>query len=236
MHFRVVFLLVVAFSVFAASCSSEPTADTEHDHAAHEHPETNQLPGSDDAQQAYAVVDGRAGYRRMPLIDVSATELVEYSETEAGRAFVPVADPGEILLLFFGYLSCPDVCPTTLFDYGEALDLVPDDVARRVSFGMISIDAERDEGPQVVVYVGRFIDDGLGLIPANEDGLDAAASTFGVRYEIEDHEEGSTKYLVGHTATVFAIDEDGMIVWEFSYPTPAEDLASALIDLLEERY
>jgi protein SCO1/2 len=140
------------------------------------------------------------------------------------------------LLLFFGYLSCPDVCPTTIFDYGEALDLVPADLADRVSFGMVSVDAERDQGPQIVDYVARFIDDGLGLLPAAEDGLSAAAEAFGLQYEVEHHDEGTTQYLVGHTATVFAIDEDGMIVWEFTYPTPAEDISAALADLFEERY
>jgi len=231
MHRRVVLVFVIVLSVIAASCSGEPAADADHDH-----PETNQLPGSEDGQQVYAVIEGRTGYRRMPLIDVSAVELVDYSESETGTAFAPVAPVDGILLLFFGYLSCPDVCPTTIFDYGEALDLVPADLVDRVSFGMVSVDAERDQGPQIVDYVARFIDGGLGLLPAGEDGLTAAAEAFGLQYEVEHHEEGTTQYLVGHTATVFAIDEDGMIVWEFTYPTPAEDISAALADLFEERY
>ena len=231
MHLRVVLLFVVVLTVFAASCSAEQAADADHDH-----PETNQLPGSEDGQQGYALVEGRAGYRRTPSIDVSAVELVDYSESGAGTPFTPVAAPDGILLLFFGYLSCPDVCPTTIFDYGEAFDLIPSDLADRVSFGMISVDAERDQGSQIVEYVTRFIDDGLGLLPAGQDGLTAAAEAFGIQYEIEDHEEGTTQYLVGHTATVFAIDQDGMIVWEFSYPTPAEEISAALADLFEERY
>ena len=230
-----ILLLVVALLAVACGSAAPPATEAEvHDHDSHEHPELP--PAAGEGQQTYAMIEGRAGFLRTPLIDVSAARFVDYSEAETGRAFAPVAPEGELLLLFFGYLNCPDVCPTTLFDYGEAFDLLPAEIADRVSLGMISVDGERDDGQEIVAYVLRFMDEGYGLLPAGEDGLVTAADAFGVRYEIEDHENGSLQYAVGHTATVFAIDDTGTIVWEFTYPTPAADISAALIELFEERY
>ena len=151
-------------------------------------------------------------------------------------ACLGVAAPGEILLLFFGYTSCPDVCPTTLADYRAAFDSMPRELVDRISFGMIGIDRERDADGEIDAYVSLFMENGHALLAPDEPALAAAAETFGVRYEIEDHESGAIDYLVGHTATVFAIDEDGHIIWEIGYPTPPDDITATLTDLLGERY
>ena len=231
MNARIVFFIAV-LALMGSACQSQAGVG-EPDAESHEHLELEEVP---DGQQAYEIKDGRTGWRRVPLIDVSATELVDYANIAAGEPFVPVAQPGELLLLFFGYTSCPDVCPTTLADYRAAFDQLPPDLASRIAFGMVSIDPERDDATQVTQYVSQFIDDGHALLAADEAALAAAAETFAVEYQIEAHEAGATDYLVGHTATVFAIDEDGHIIWEFGYPIPSGDIAAALTDLLDERY
>ncbi len=218
-------LLAAAVALLTAACATEPTTEAE------------ATPVSvENGQQAYGVVEGRIGYRRLPTPDVSTTELVDFATSAQGRSFVPVAGTGEILLVYFGYLSCPDVCPTTLADFGRAIDKLPDDLAQRVSFAMISVDPERDQGSQIVDYVTVFIDRGHGLLAADASGLAAATKAFGVQFVIEDHDSDHTEYEVGHSATVFAIDEDGLIIWEFTYPSASSDLADALVSLFEERY
>ncbi len=232
-------LLAAAVALLTAACATGPATEAEASPASVE-----------DAQQAYGVVEGRIGYRRVPTPDVSTTELVDFATSTEGRPFVPVAGTGEILLVYFGYLSCPDVCPTTLADFGRAIDDLPSDLAQRVSFAMVSVDAERDHGPQIVDYVTVFIDRGHGLLAADASGLSAATEAFGVQFEIEDHDSDHTHidsedthqesthaaYEVGHSATVFAVDEDGLIIWEFTYPSAPDDLADALVSLFEERY
>ena len=231
MNARIVFFIAV-LALVGSACQSQ-AGDSESEGESHEQVELEEVP---DGQQAYQLKDGRTGWRRVPLIDVSATELVDYANTLAGEPFAPVAEPGELLLLYFGYTSCPDVCPTTLADYRAALDQMPSNLASRIAFGMVSIDPERDDGTQITRYVSLFIDDGHALLAADEAALAAAAETFAVEYQIEGHQAGTTDYLVGHTATVFAIDEDGHIIWEFGYPTPSGDIAAALTDLMDERY
>ena len=231
--------MAAAVALLTAACATEPAPEAEASSVSVEN-----------GQQAYGVVEGRIGYRRLPTPDVSTAELVDFATSTEGRPFVPVAGTGEILLVYFGYLSCPDVCPTTLADFGRALDKLPDDLAERVSFAMVSVDPERDQGSEIVDYVTLFIDRGHGLLAADASGLAAATEAFGVLFEIEDHdsdhthvdsddthqESAHTEYEVGHSATVFAVDEDGMIIWEFTYPSASSDLADALVSLFEERY
>ncbi len=218
-------LMAAAVALLTAACATEPAPEAEASSVSVEN-----------GQQAYGVVEGRIGYRRLPTPDVSTAELVDFATSTEGRPFVPVAGSGEILLVYFGYLSCPDVCPTTLADFGRAIDKLPGDLAQRVSFAMVSVDPERDLGSQIVDYVTVFIDRGHGLLAADAFGLAAATEAFGVQFEIEDHDSDHTEYEVGHSATVFAVDEDGLIIWEFTYPSASRDLADALVSLFQERY
>lgn len=230
----IIALVVIALVAAACAAASETAIEHEaHDDAAHEHPELAEPEGGG---QAYEIVEGRAGFRRLPAIDVSDIQLLDYATNTAGEEFVPVAATGEILLLFFGYLNCPDVCPTTLADYRATFEALPADITERTTFGMVSVDAERDEGPRVADYVGRFIDRRHGLLAPDAAALATATEAFGVLFEIEDHEPDSVEYAVGHTAIVFAIDDAGDIVWEFTYQTPPQEVAAALVDIFDERY
>jgi protein SCO1/2 len=182
--------------------------------------------------------EDRAGYNRTPPPDVSKTEFVDYSTVPSGSPFIPVAPEGELLLVYFGYLSCPDVCPTTLAELGQALDLMPQEVASRFAVAMVSVDPERDDGPAIATYLDVFADRNHGLLAADEASLAASAEAFGVLYEVEEHEPGATSYDVGHSATVYVVDDQGLIVWElgFSADRDPQLTADTLESILNERY
>ena len=224
-------VLIAALAMLSAACDG---GDEAHEHdTSHEHLEIEEVP---EGQQAFEVKDGRVGWRRVPLIDVSSVEFVDHRNGPSGESFLAVAPPEGLLLLFFGYTSCPDVCPTTLADYRAVFDEMPPELAERTAFGMISIDPERDGPDQIEQYVSLFIDDGHALLAGDDADLAQATEAFGVQYEIEAHEPGETDYLVGHTSIVFAIDQDGQIIWEFGYQTPSGEVAAALVELFDERY
>ncbi len=184
----------------------------------------------------YAVVDGWVGYRRTPAPDVSDVELLDFADMTDGTPFPMVAEPGELLLVYFGYLSCPDVCPTTMSDLGAALRAMPPDEAARVSVAMITVDPERDQGPQIVKYVSVFVDRAHGLVAPDAAALAHAGERFGARWEIEEHEPSATDYEVGHTATVFVVDDTGHVIWELNFGLEPADIAHTLEGLLVERY
>lgn len=212
------FLAIVVVALLAAACSgSEGSTD-------------------DAAGDGYGTVDGQVGYLRLPPPLVGEAEFLDYSTNPDGAPYRTVAAGGELLLVYFGYLSCPDVCPTTLADVSQAIGELPPELADRVSVAMATVDLGRDEGPQVATYLDVFVDRHHGLRSKDEASLTAAADLYGALWEIEEHEPGAAEYDVGHSATLYVVDDEGQIIWEFSFGSEAEAMAAALESLFAERY
>jgi protein SCO1 len=129
---------------------------------------------------------------------------------------------GEIVLLYFGYTVCPDVCPTTLAEVHKALDLLGDE-ADKVTLIMVSVDPERDTPEVLAEYLPHFDSRFVGLVGSPEQTLEIATN-YGIHYERRDS-DSALGYLVDHTATLTLIDRDGHARLIFPYGTKAEELA-----------
>ena len=182
--------------------------------------------------------EDRVGYNRTPAPDVSQTEFIDYSIVPGGEAFAPIAAGGELLLMYFGYLSCPDVCPTTLAELSNALDAMAEDEAERISVGMVSVDPDRDEGTAISTYLDVFVGQNHALLAPDEVTLAASAEVFGVLYEVAEHDPGDKSYDVGHSATVYVVDDRGLIIWELGFSADRDPklTAETLESILNERY
>ncbi|MFW2334432.1 SCO family protein [Ilumatobacter sp.] len=119
---------------------------------------------------------------------------------------------GELVLVYFGYTSCPDVCPTTLVSVDRALDRLGDDVDR-VQVLMVSIDPERDDPERVGGYVRSF-DPAFRGVSGSVEAVERVASTYGIFFAQDEPLEGGG-YTMSHTSTLLGIDPDGhlRIVW-----------------------
>jgi protein SCO1/2 len=135
---------------------------------------------------------------------------------------------GDVVVLFFGYTSCPDVCPTTLTMVRRARELLGDD-GERVHVMMVSVDPERDDVTRLRDYVQAFDPSFLGAT-GERDAIERAAATYGVFFARGD--ALGDGYAVDHTAALMAIDTDGhlRVVWPPDVPPDA--LASDLRELL----
>ena len=169
-----------------------------------------------------------SGFVRDPLPDVSAASLPDASN--GGIDFAMRAPTDELLLLYFGYTSCPDVCPTTLADLRAALRELGDD-SEKVNVAMVTIDPERDTDEVITGYVQSFIPGAHGLRTAVADDLRAAADVFGADYGVSVDDEG--KYEVFHTANLYAIDDQGLLQVTWPFGTESENIAADLELLLE---
>jgi len=116
---------------------------------------------------------------------------------------------GQVVVLFFGYTYCPDVCPTTLFEMKRAMDILGNK-SEDVQVIFVSVDPERDTPERLADYVANFNDDFIGASGTLEQ-VSEVASQYGVFFEYV-QEEGQTGYLVNHTASQFLIDRDGRLV------------------------
>ena len=125
----------------------------------------------------------------------SVTRTADVTVTEAGapEPFRLEADDGGILIVYFGYTNCPDVCPATLATIKNALRRVDDDLAARVDLAMITVDPERDTVEKFPRYLGSFLERFHALVPADEAELRAAEAPFGATSSVTKKPDGTVE-------------------------------------------
>ncbi len=132
---------------------------------------------------------------------------------------------GKIVLLYFGYTFCPDVCPATLAELADAMTILGED-AEDVQIIFISVDPERDTPNDAAKYVNHFHPSFIG-VTGEIEAVSTLATIYGIYFA---KAEGSelTNYLIDHTATVVAINQDGYIKLYFPFGTTGEQFAADL--------
>ena len=117
---------------------------------------------------------------------------------------------GKVVVLFFGYTHCPDVCPTTLAELSQALQQLGPDAAKRVQVLFVSVDPERDSAEILSQYVKAFNPSFIALRPANDDQLKQVTKDFRVYYA---KVPGKTpdSYTMDHTAASYVFDTNGKL-------------------------
>ena len=136
---------------------------------------------------------------------------------------------GKLVLLYFGYTFCPDVCPATLAQVKEALAQLGGD-ADRVQLIMISVDPERDTPAKIQTYVEQFDPRFIGLT-GDPETLTQISTAFGVVYQKHDG-TAATGYLIDHTATLPVVDRDGYARLILPFGVTGADMADDLRYLL----
>jgi protein SCO1/2 len=136
---------------------------------------------------------------------------------------------GKLVLLYFGYTFCPDVCPATLSEIAGAMEILVED-SDEVQVIMVSVDPERDTPSKLADYVAHFHPAFLG-VTGTPDQIAEIATFYGIFYE-KNQGSVATGYLVDHTATVTVVDQEGHVKLIFPFGTPAEAIAEDLDYLL----
>ncbi|PID85363.1 MAG: SCO family protein [Chloroflexi bacterium] len=162
----------------------------------------------------------------------SQTPLTNFTLTGADGEPTSLIDfRGKVVMLYYGYTFCPDVCPATMAELKTAVQELGR-AAEDVQVIMISLDPERDTPEVLEKYVTHFHPSFIGLT-GSEDEIVAASAPLGIFYE---REQGSaaTGYLINHTATVMVLDKNGYLRLLYHFGTPGEDMASDLKTLVRE--
>lgn len=138
---------------------------------------------------------------------------------------------GKIVLLFFGYTSCPDVCPVTLATFKQVNDNLGED-AQKVRFVMITADPDRDTPDKVAEYAARFNPEFIGL-SGDMTALASIWKELGVFVEKQES-DSAAGYLVSHTASVFVLNQSGSLFMTFPYGTTATEIADDIRQILKD--
>jgi protein SCO1/2 len=139
---------------------------------------------------------------------------------------------GSVVLLFFGYTSCPDVCPTTLAELKLALAELDEEDAAQVKVLFVTVDPERDTSQRVQKYVDHFDPAFIGLSGSQVD-LERIWTVYGVFREIVPG-TSAAGYTLNHTARVTLIDQQGNMRVSFGFDTPVEDIVHDLKLILKQ--
>ena len=132
---------------------------------------------------------------------------------------------GKVVVLFFGYTHCPDVCPTTLTDMALALKKLGAD-ADKVRVLFVTVDPARDTPELLAQYVPSFNPEFLGMY-----GDEAATAQVAKDFHVYFHKQegkSANQYAVDHTAGTYVFDRDGKIRLYISYGQDAETIAHDL--------
>lgn len=113
---------------------------------------------------------------------------------------------GKVLLIFFGYTQCPDVCPTAMAQAAQAVELLGDK-AKDVQVIMISVDPDRDTPEVLNSYVHAFDPNFIGLT-GSHDQLDKTARSFKAFYTKEPT-ASPNHYAINHTSAFYLMDKNG---------------------------
>jgi protein SCO1/2 len=137
---------------------------------------------------------------------------------------------GQYVVLFFGYTSCPDVCPTTLNDLQQMVKSLGSQRAEDIQVIMVSVDPERDTPEQLATYLGFFDPAFIGMTGTVED-IQPVAGQFGIYFERQPG-SANTGYLVDHTSAVTVIDPEGHVRLIFTHGVKGAEMASDITYLM----
>ena len=141
-------------------------------------------------------------------------EAPEFTLTDHDGSKVSLSDfKDKLVLIFFGYTHCPDICPMTMSVMNNVVDQLGDQ-AEQVQVVFVTIDPERDTQEKLKSYVPYYNENFIGLTGTPEE-IDKVADDYNIFYSKEEVESASG-YLMGHNSSVLLITPDGEIFLRYT--------------------
>jgi protein SCO1/2 len=131
---------------------------------------------------------------------------------------------GKVVLVYFGYTFCPDICPASLAELATAFATLDPGDRDRVQVMMISVDPARDTPDVLGSYMDYFDPSFVGFTGTDNE-IASVADDYGVFYQAHEG-TAATGYLVDHWAGTYLIDAEGRLVESFGFGTPGEEIAA----------
>ena len=149
---------------------------------------------------------------------------------QTGRTRTQTDLAGKYALIYFGFIYCPDACPTALLAMAEALDQLGP-LADKIQPVFVSVDPERDTVAEMAAYIDA-VDPRFWGLTGSPEQVAKAAKAYRVFYR-KVTPPGSAEYLVDHTSLVYVMGPNGAYRAHFTHETPPERMAQILRTLLD---
>lgn len=139
---------------------------------------------------------------------------------------------GKVVVVFFGYTQCPDVCPTTMNELAEIRKLLGKD-GDRLQGVFVTVDPQRDTPEVLKAYLGNFDPSFVALRPSSAEQLAALAKDFKIYYKRVDGRT-DTSYTMDHSAGSYVYDTKGQLRLFTRYGMGIKPLAGDIQYLLQQ--
>jgi len=141
---------------------------------------------------------------------------------------------GNVVLMFFGYTSCPDVCPITLSVLSSAFSKLEAQELERVTALFVSLDPDRDTPEILEKYTGYFHPNIIGVTDRIEV-IHQITENYGIDYEKNELASSPIGYVINHSLDILVIDQQGRLLESRIKPaTSAEDIVAYVRRQLDE--
>ncbi len=179
----------------------------------------------------FVLLAGCGGPPHFVSTDITGAEFGrDFELTDHSGQLRHLADyKGKVVVIFFGYTQCPDVCPTTLSGMANAVKQLGEE-AKRVQVLFVTLDPERDTQALLAAYVPQFDPSFVGL-SADLAKTAATAKEFKVFFQ---KQAGSTPqtYSIDHTASNYVYDPQGRLRLLIKHDEQPQNIAADIKQLL----
>lgn len=158
-----------------------------------------------------------------------------------GGDFALISDAGpvrlsdfrdKLVLIYFGYTWCPDICPTNLAILSLALKQLTPAEREQVQVLFISVDPERDTPQRLAEFAEYFAPEILGLTGAPET-LAQVAANYGAAYRRVEQSDSAMGYMIDHSSYSYLVDQRGDLVETLPHATPSEQVVAVIREYLD---
>ncbi len=133
---------------------------------------------------------------------------------------------GKVVLIYFGYTWCPDICPTNLSMMSGALSQLSPKESTQVQGIFISVDPDRDSVERLKEYTKFFHSNIIGLTGSKQQ-IDDLAQRYGVAFRLV-KQDSATDYVVDHSSETYVIGKDGTLVEKLPHAALPEQILTAI--------
>jgi len=139
---------------------------------------------------------------------------------------------GKVLVMYFGFTSCPSVCPNSMGVISSALDRLNENQLQSTQAILVSIDPKRDTPEELAEYAKFYHSNLIGLT-GSKSQIDAVTKQYGAYYDFTEIESVNEDYGVEHSSRYYVIDQTGKLIAAMRHSTTPNELYSQITQLLK---
>lgn len=141
---------------------------------------------------------------------------------------------GQVSVIYIGYASCPDVCPTALAVLTQSLKQLTTEQRDQVQGIFISVDPERDTPQKLADYTAFFSPKIIGVTGTRQQ-IDQVVRQYGAFYRKVELKDSAMGYAVDHSSRLYLVNRDGQLVKTLLHNSSPQELTTSLQDILNSQ-